>query len=297
MDVEQILEELGGAQQLPENAVRAALEAPDSVVPEFMALLKKAAGGAEFSENDEQSLIIGIHILGELREKRAFQPLIDLISRDPDYVDDLLGACITETLPNILISTFDGDTDRVCLAMENRGIEEFTRAALFTLWGYLVLTDEIQREEAQRFLAEFPQRSGAPDGSFVWVSWVGAISELGFQELATQAEEAFADGRIITGTPLLVVLTLDDFRRQLREAPTVPRSKKWMRKRHYEPFQDTISEMSKWRWGSDDERKDTPYTPFALDQSTPTVNPLRQVGRNDPCPCGSGKKFKKCCLN
>ncbi len=22
-----------------------------------------------------------------------------------------------------------------------------------------------------------------------------------------------------------------------------------------------------------------------------------KVGRNDPCPCGSGKKFKKCCLS
>ena len=21
----------------------------------------------------------------------------------------------------------------------------------------------------------------------------------------------------------------------------------------------------------------------------------KEVGRNDPCPCGSGKKFKKCC--
>jgi len=21
-----------------------------------------------------------------------------------------------------------------------------------------------------------------------------------------------------------------------------------------------------------------------------------KVGRNDPCPCGSGKKFKKCCM-
>ncbi|WP_407637202.1 SEC-C metal-binding domain-containing protein [Candidatus Nitrososphaera gargensis] len=21
-----------------------------------------------------------------------------------------------------------------------------------------------------------------------------------------------------------------------------------------------------------------------------------KVGRNDPCPCGSGRKFKKCCL-
>ncbi len=24
---------------------------------------------------------------------------------------------------------------------------------------------------------------------------------------------------------------------------------------------------------------------------------IRKVGRNDPCPCGSGKKFKKCCMN
>ncbi len=24
-------------------------------------------------------------------------------------------------------------------------------------------------------------------------------------------------------------------------------------------------------------------------------DPSKQTGRNDPCPCGSGKKFKKCC--
>jgi preprotein translocase subunit SecA len=26
----------------------------------------------------------------------------------------------------------------------------------------------------------------------------------------------------------------------------------------------------------------------------PAANPFAGVGRNDPCPCGSGKKFKKC---
>ncbi|GEA51585.1 prepilin peptidase [Vibrio inusitatus NBRC 102082] len=26
-----------------------------------------------------------------------------------------------------------------------------------------------------------------------------------------------------------------------------------------------------------------------------TLNPFKDVGRNDLCPCGSGKKFKKCC--
>ncbi|MFW6275816.1 MAG: SEC-C metal-binding domain-containing protein, partial [bacterium] len=26
------------------------------------------------------------------------------------------------------------------------------------------------------------------------------------------------------------------------------------------------------------------------------MNPGKEVGRNDPCPCGSGKKFKNCCI-
>lgn len=27
----------------------------------------------------------------------------------------------------------------------------------------------------------------------------------------------------------------------------------------------------------------------------PYINPFAKIGRNDPCPCGSGKKYKKCC--
>lgn len=32
--------------------------------------------------------------------------------------------------------------------------------------------------------------------------------------------------------------------------------------------------------------------------NTPPVDPIHtdaKPGRNDPCPCGSGKKYKKCC--
>ncbi len=35
---------------------------------------------------------------------------------------------------------------------------------------------------------------------------------------------------------------------------------------------------------------------FGLDDGAPNI-PRGKVGRNDPCPCGSGKKFKKCCLH
>jgi len=35
--------------------------------------------------------------------------------------------------------------------------------------------------------------------------------------------------------------------------------------------------------------------PAAMVSATATAKVL--VGRNDACPCGSGKKYKKCCLN
>ena len=35
--------------------------------------------------------------------------------------------------------------------------------------------------------------------------------------------------------------------------------------------------------------------PSGEEKSKPIVNAAKKVGRNDPCPCGSGKKYKKCC--
>lgn len=29
----------------------------------------------------------------------------------------------------------------------------------------------------------------------------------------------------------------------------------------------------------------------------PIVRDNKKIGRNDPCPCGSGKKYKNCCMN
>ena len=34
---------------------------------------------------------------------------------------------------------------------------------------------------------------------------------------------------------------------------------------------------------------------YKIEKSSKTVIKPPKVGRNDPCPCGSGKKYKKCC--
>jgi uncharacterized protein YecA (UPF0149 family) len=38
-----------------------------------------------------------------------------------------------------------------------------------------------------------------------------------------------------------------------------------------------------------------PDAPPLPDEPVEQVHSERTVGRNDPCPCGSGKKYKKCC--
>ncbi len=60
------------------------------------------------------------------------------------------------------------------------------------------------------------------------------------------------------------------------------------------------------RWREEDEREmqralngdedypDDPYDP-PYDHE-PYIRPEPKTGRNDPCPCGSGKKYKQCCL-
>lgn len=38
------------------------------------------------------------------------------------------------------------------------------------------------------------------------------------------------------------------------------------------------------------------YEEKAAGKPKPIVNPGSKLGRNDPCPCGSGQKYKKCCM-
>ena len=48
------------------------------------------------------------------------------------------------------------------------------------------------------------------------------------------------------------------------------------------------------------ERRSTPPPNYDWLGLPPPDQPFRnqdKVGRNEPCPCGSGKKYKKCCLN
>lgn len=57
------------------------------------------------------------------------------------------------------------------------------------------------------------------------------------------------------------------------------------RRRHHEVAEFRRGEDGNWLFVDGEAPK-----PETVTQTAP------KVGRNDPCPCGSGKKYKKCCL-
>lgn len=56
---------------------------------------------------------------------------------------------------------------------------------------------------------------------------------------------------------------------------------------------DWLYELPQWESILTEEKRKELYK--SQKSSTTVVNESRKIGRNEPCPCGSGKKYKKCC--
>ncbi len=70
--------------------------------------------------------------------------------------------------------------------------------------------------------------------------------------------------------------------------------------------EDIRTQIAEEEKRQDDEIKNSPLAqlfynagdrnPRSVHYPEPVVKSVQSIGRNDPCPCGSGKKYKKCCM-
>ena len=292
MDTDRIIARLASAERLPVGVIQTCLSNRDEVVPAFINLLRRCADTSQERPEEEDAIFLVVHILAELGEKQAFQPLLDLLSADQSRVERLLGDAVGENLPQILISTFDGNTERLYDVMNDPEVDEFVRYAVFGVWTYFACMGSIDREEARQYLLQGFETLQPVTSSHVWVAWVDAVARLGFEEMRDLVKQAFSEGRLPEWS-----LHIQDFEDELAAALAAQDREAWMRENRLYPFTDTVGVLSKWHGFSEDYiRKKGEYE---REGQIPDIvtNPYRTVGRNDPCPCGSGKKFKHCCLH
>jgi hypothetical protein len=287
---------LAHSEGLPREAIRQCIARRDEMVPIFLGMLSDYVDDRYAIDDDEGALFLIIHIMGELGEQRSFAPLMNLLAGDPKRVETVLGDAITENLKQILISVFDGDTDRLYRVMNNPNADEFVRAAVFEAWTYFVAAGRIDRLEAEQYLSSCLSTLQPQEENYVWVAWVDAVAHLGFAGLTGMVRNAFELGRI---GPMTILF--DEFEEILEAASRADDPVAFVEKERIHPFSDVIGVLSRWYGFSEEylrKEKETEYAKRQPIQVTdPITNPHRNVGRNDPCPCGSGKKYKKCCLH
>ena len=115
------------------------------------------------------------------------------------------------------------------------------------------------------------------------------------EEVAEHIMAAYAEGLVDPG-----FMNPRDVDRALKKGKDVVLLEFAKHTRGY--IENTVDEMKYWACFGQPKRPSNVLMSPAPAQVRPVPpgfskpSPQARVGRNDPCPCGSGKKYKKCCL-
>jgi hypothetical protein len=294
MDIPTIIERLGQAEAPPEDVIGAAREERGAAAPAFIDLVERYLAG-EPSAAAEGALFYVFHLLGEWRETSAYRPLARLLASDPERLEAVLGDALVSTSHRIMAAVFDGDPAPLQAVIEAEDADPYVRSRMLEALAMLVLRGELERGEVARYLRDAFSNLRPRDASFVWFGWRSAIAALGLAELTSLVRNAFERG-LIDRTEM----TFAEHQSDLKHALAHPESP-WPQAapNEFAPFEDTIAELSSWYAFSPEylERQaaEDAFAP-RFGMAEPAINPFKGVGRNHPCPCGSGRKFKRCCL-
>jgi uncharacterized protein len=278
------------------SSMRQALQDWDETAPPLLALLDAYAEGRDRTEEAAAAVFFILHLSAQARERRAF-PALCRLAMDAEALEQTLGDGTTESLAQILLSTYDGELDRLKAVIEREAADEFARAAAFDALTWLTATGAVPRVATASYLQALHRSMRPQATSFAWYGWQRAVALLGLDGLSPLVEDAF-ERRFIDPT----IMGFDDFLKDLAAARASTDPAAFLATQRIAPIKDAIAELSGWYAFSDEFKRDQARhgarKASAEDWTVPqpAVNRFRDVGRNDPCPCGSGKKFKKCCM-
>lgn len=282
MTFDEAIDAFANATLLPVDEVDWVLANWAETGPQCRKLLSGYIAGDDLSERTQRALFVVLHLFGEKRDTAAFANICFILD-DCETTDLLLGDASDSLVAPLLISTFDGQTSLLHRVIAAEEADDAVRSDALMALCYLTRTGKIPETETYAFMARLPDGLHA-EPSFVWLTWVEAVSAMGFAGLAGRVEQAFKDGQIEPE-----IMTLEDFWLGLKESQADPKAMTSPAWAGLGPLDSAVDALLDLEEGDDPDDEPAPVLP------APIRNPLRDVGRNDPCPCGSGKKYKKCC--
>jgi hypothetical protein len=268
--------------------LREALESADGhramlVEPLLRAIDCGLANPSGASQEEAALFCYALYLLAKWREPRAYPYVLRWLSLPGEAPFEIAGDVVTQDGGRILAAVCDGDLEPIKALVVDRSANEYGRGAGVTALTLLAAWAEVSRESVIASLLWLAREGLEREPSHVWNSLAADSADIEALVLFPELRRAYADGLI--ERQFLHPSELDDV-----EAAPRGRGLEDTRDRH-PPIDDVFGATTWWGHFKDTRFKDTPESDVA---AAPYRAPPK-VGRNEPCPCGSGKKFKKCC--
>ena len=283
----------------PKAALNEIIARRDEMIPHLIAVLDSAhANPLEYLDGPQvMQPTYAAYLLAQFRETRAYRPLLALLNLEGDLAQQFFGGSITEDMYNILACIFDGDEVPLRALIENPLADEYARASAgLRTYPALIHAGQITPSEVERYFHQLLDHQLEREPCHVWNNLCSISADLGFAALLPLIQKAFDDDLC---DPFFD--SLEDMEMRIISSG----DSRW--KRDGMPIDDAVAIMETWVCFD----RPSPPRPSAVipdffkslsemqpRSSRPVVPPPPKypgVGRNDPCPCGSGRKFKKCC--
>jgi uncharacterized protein YchJ len=302
MDIDEIVEKLEWFDgKFEREAVEAAIARRNEIIPELLLILEEITDpelAADLNaDGSYMAHFYAMFLLAQFRETRAYPLLVRIALLPNDLLESLLDDCLTESLGQVLASVCGGNLEGIQSLIENPAANEWARGAALGSLVTLVSARVKSREEIVSYFADLFHGRLTDKNENVWSELVAYSADLYAPELLNEIEKAYEQGLV---DPSFV--GLNEVRRDLAKG------KEWALDRlandsHRKLIDDTVAEMQWWACFNEEENRKQKAGASAPDplnsqwenSFTGFKRTTPKIGRNDPCPCGSGKKYKKCC--
>jgi uncharacterized protein YecA (UPF0149 family) len=286
----------------PREAVALAHRHRETVAPRLLQVLDDLLRDPEPARDGDYALHhFAMVLLACWRDTRAYRPLLAFARLPFATLDDLLGDTLTETFGRVLASVCDGDMAPLAEIVRDEDVSIWVRMALLDAWQVRVMEGDAPAGPLEDLLLELGERDaerlrlGGHDPHEVEMidDVAGLACALGSVRVAERVREWF-DARLIDEKAIDRPWFEKEFARSAEERLATLRE----HKRSY--ITDVEAEIGWWasyRDDDSDDGDDARWSPGPQrDHPAPTtiVRDTPKIGRNDPCPCGSGRKYKKC---
>ncbi|MCF7920613.1 MAG: DUF1186 domain-containing protein [Candidatus Cloacimonetes bacterium] len=291
----------------PEEALKKAIANKNNIIPDLLKILNWVTEHPELMENiDYICPVYACFLLGIFEEKSAFPIIIKFIG-SVNHFSESFQEFVFCNLSVILASCYSGDnyiTDQYIL---NQKLREEIRSAIMDCYLVLYKNNKISRKtflEILRYIFAHIER----DPSLLWDSMFDACILAHATEFIKEIENAYKQNLVNTlFYPRQIILRyINDsedcsynFERLKKLESEIKETDWWKFIELTEPEEIKLTYFDRISAEQEDfEQSQRDYCEeirYNNEPVKPYVRTGEKIGRNDPCPCGSGKKYKKCC--